>query len=104
MKADALQITIRFNFQGDSTPAAFHRASQDIQTQYSIIVKTYETYRYINMHTVCAPATILYRRNSIMQHVYHKGLFEKGIFGLFKKKYYLDVMVYADGTLVFQRF
>ena len=96
MKADALPITIRFNFQGDSSPAAFHRASHDIHEKYRILVKTYETYRYINMHTISAPATITYRRNSIMQHVYHKGFF--------KKEYFLDVVVYPDGTLVFQRF
>lgn len=96
MRANALAVTVRFNFLGESTPAEFYRASQELQSRYRIYVKTYETYRYINMHTVCAPATITYRRNSIMRYVYHKGIF--------KRTYYLDVVVNPDGSLVFQRF
>lgn len=97
MRAQPLDIIIRMNFLGDPSPATFFYASQKLHEKYNISVKTYETYHYMNMHSVWANAIIMYRRNSIMQHVYHKGLFKH-------KKYYLDVVVYADGSLVFERF
>lgn len=96
MYAQPLDIIVRFNFLGDPSPATFHYASKILHEKYSITVKTYETYHYMNMHSVWANGSIMYRRNSIMQHVYSKGLF--------KKKYYLDVMVYPDGRVVFERF
>ena len=97
MHAQPLDIIARFNLLGDPSPAAFFAASKILFDKYRISVKTYETYHYMNMHSVWANATITYRRNSIMQHVYSKGLFKH-------KKYYLDIVVYPDGTIAFERF
>ena len=84
MQSNPLDVTVRFNFLGESSPAEFHKACDVLYNKYSIRVLTY------------APAIINYRRNSIMQHVYHKGLFHK--------TYYIDVVVHPDGSLNFQRF
>ena len=95
MQSNPLDVTVRFNFLGDSS-SEFQRACEALYNKYSIRVLFYERYDYLNMHTIAAPAVINYRRNSIMQHVYHKGLVHK--------KYYLDVVVHQDGSLIFQRF
>lgn len=96
MQSNPLDVTVRFNFLGESSPAEFHKACDVLYNKYSIRVLTYQRYNYLNMHSIAAPAIINYRRNSIMQHVYHKGLFHK--------TYYIDVVVHPDGSLNFQRF
>lgn len=96
MMVEPLEVTVRFNFLGDSSPGSFHQASHMLHEKYSILVKTWEPYQYINMHAVEAHGSITYRRKSIMSHVYTKGLF--------KKKYLIDVVVQPDGSLILQRF
>lgn len=109
MRAELLDITVRFNFLGDASPSAFHYASKVLSDKYSITVKTWDKYQYMNMHSIKANAIIMYQRNSIMQRVYYKSFF----FGIrrryrensyFKRKYYLDAVVYQDGSVVLENF
>lgn len=109
MKIEPLDITVRFNFLGDASPGAFLYASKVLSEEHKISVKTWERYNYMNMHAIQANATILYRRNSIMQRVYYKSFFFKirrkyREDSYFKRRYYLDVVVYQDGTVVLENF
>jgi hypothetical protein len=82
----------------------FEQVCHNLYQKYRIQVYTWKPYRYINTHTIVASGTITYQRHSIMNHVYSKGFFKKSPLGILQKRYFLDVMVYPDGSLVFQRF